>query len=206
MTLPDGDRRIFGLDGWQGGDFATICYDDLAFMKSDDGDGVAQGEFVERFDNLHDGHREQEDFGIKDGAKKFLNLDGGAQDDEIWIHEETVGIAACDEIDGITGNESELGGTGAGVEDDFGGDGIFGKVADEKVGVGGIHGVGERFGVAKRAGGGGRQISDIIHRREFGLEGVGEDGFDVFEMGVLGSKFGNFDGSIKGLAVAANNI
>ena len=40
MTLPDGDGRIFGLDGWQGSDFAVTCNNDLAFVKSDDSDGI----------------------------------------------------------------------------------------------------------------------------------------------------------------------
>ena len=135
-----------------------------------------------------------------------MDLNGGAQDNEIWIHKELVGIAARDEVDGIAGNERELSSSSRGIGDNFGSNGIFGKVADEKVGIGGVQRVGEGFGVAKRAGGGGRQIGNIVHRWKLGLEGVGEDGLDVFEMGILAGEFGNFDGGVEGLTIATDNI
>ena len=41
VALPKCDRRIGGFDGRHSGDFAVFCNDNLAFVKSNNADGIA---------------------------------------------------------------------------------------------------------------------------------------------------------------------
>lgn len=74
VAVPEAERCVFGVFDRSRSDLAVVRDQNFAFMKSDNSTGVTKGEFVENFDKLEERHRENDHFGVVEGAEKFLEL------------------------------------------------------------------------------------------------------------------------------------
>ena len=83
-------------------DLAVVCADDFAVVEGEDGGGVAEGEFVESFDNWEDGRGEQERASEKEGAEEFLDLSERGDEEEVFMFDKR-GSFISDEVDSVAG-------------------------------------------------------------------------------------------------------
>ena len=75
LAGPEGEGGVGGELKRGGDDLTLVSGDDLALVEGAEGDGVAEGEFVEGFQSRDEGLREHNHTGVVDGAQEFLELE-----------------------------------------------------------------------------------------------------------------------------------
>lgn len=128
LTGPERERRIISIAKMGGGDIAVAGDDDLVLVKGDKCDGVTEGEFVKRLYDRKEWLRKHDHARVVDGAEELLQLDHGADDDEVREGEDLRG-GGGEEVDAVARDDEEVGVLADGVGKSDGGLGVFGQVA-----------------------------------------------------------------------------
>jgi len=105
FALPKHNGRITGVFQRDGLDRAVFGEKDLLTMESNEFNWITESKLMESVGDLDKRLREEEHFGIINSAEELLKLRHRCKENDVIMHEETVGRVLGEEIYGVTGKK-----------------------------------------------------------------------------------------------------